>query len=103
MIIRVFRAKVRPGKADEFERLVREQSVPMVKKQRGVIAVYAGRPVGSNSNEFTVTSVWKDLTDIKAFAGKDWEKSVIPPDELPLLEETYIHHFELFHGESQAM
>ena len=101
MIIRVFRAKVRPGKQREFERLVKEQSIPLVKRQRGVLAEYAGRPVGSNSNEFTFVSVWKDLEDLKAFAGKDWEKSVIPPDELPLLEETFVHHFELFHRDAR--
>jgi quinol monooxygenase YgiN len=102
MIIRVFRAKVRPGKGAEFQRLVREQSIPMVKKQAGVVAVYAGSPVGSNRDEFTVTTVWKDLEHLKSFAGGDWEKSVVPPDELPLLEATSIHHFELFHSESNA-
>jgi quinol monooxygenase YgiN len=101
MIIRVFRAKVRPGKGEEFLRLVKEQSIPMVKKQTGVLAIYAGSPVGSNRDEFTVTTVWKDLKHLKAFAGDDWEKSVIPPDELPLLERTWIDHFELFHSESR--
>lgn len=100
MIIRVFRARVRPGKEREFERLVKEQSIPMVRKQKGVLAEYAGRPVGSNSNEFTFVSVWKDLSDIKTFVGEDWEKSVIPPDELPLIEEAFIHHYEVFHRDT---
>src|SRR5215467_3198394 len=97
MIIRVFRARVRPGKLKQFERLVKTQSIPLVRKQKGVLASYAGRPVGSNSNEFTFVSVWKNLSDVKVFAGKDWEKSVIPKDELPLLSKTFIEHFELFH------
>ena len=41
------------GKQKEFERLVRVQSIPLVRKQQGVLAAYAGRPVGANSDEFT--------------------------------------------------
>jgi len=97
MIIRVFRAKVRPGKQEEFERLVRDQSIPLVTRQKGLIAFYSARPFGSNSNEFVGVSVWKDISDVKAFAGSDWEKSVIPADELPLLETTSTNHYELFY------
>ncbi len=38
MIIRVFRAKARPGKAAEFEAKTRQWSVPQVKAQRGLRA-----------------------------------------------------------------
>ncbi len=101
MIIRVFCARVRPGKQEEFERLVRDQSIPLVTKQKGLVAFYSARPFGSNSNEFVGISVWRDLSDIKAFAGSDWEKSVIPADELPLLETTTTHHYELFYVDDQ--
>jgi len=63
-------------------------------RARGVLF---SRPFGSNSNEFVGVSVWKDLSDVKAFAGSDWEKSVIPADELPLLETTSTNHYELFY------
>ncbi len=33
---------------------------------------------------------------MKAFAGEDWNCSVIPPDEIPLIAESFIHHYELF-------
>ncbi len=99
MLIRVFRARVRPGKQEEFERLVKE-TIPTVRKHKGVLAVYAGRPIGSNSNEFTFVSVWRDLSDLKAFAGNDWDKAVMLPSELPLLEETFIHHFEIFNKDT---
>lgn len=72
----------------------------MLKNRKGVIASYAGRPYGSNSDEFTFITIWKDLDDLKAFAGKQWEESVILPDEIPLLKQTYIHHFEVFHKET---
>ncbi len=74
----------------------------MVKRQSGVLAVYAGRPLGSNSSEFALVSVWNEVSDIRAFAGEDWEKSVIPPEHLALIEESYIQHYDLFHSESQT-
>ena len=35
MIVRVFRARVHPGKEDEFERFVIETALPMVKAAEG--------------------------------------------------------------------
>jgi hypothetical protein len=35
VIIRVFRARIHPGKEDEFERFVRDTGVPMVEAQAG--------------------------------------------------------------------
>lgn len=36
MIIRVFRARIHPGREDEFERFVRDTGVSMVEAQRDV-------------------------------------------------------------------
>ena len=53
--------------------------------------------LGSNSNEFTFVSVWKDLSDLKGIRGKGLGEGRDTAEcELPLLEETFIHHFELF-------
>ena len=97
MIVRVFRARIKPGKQMEFEQFVKEQAIPSVSKQEGVIAQFAGRPLGSNKNEFVFVSVWNSLEELKAYAGGDWEKSVIEPGEDALLEETAVHNYELFH------
>jgi heme-degrading monooxygenase HmoA len=96
MIVRVFRARVRPGMDNEFERMVRELSIPLVDRQRGLIARYSGRPVGGNATEFTMVSIWEDLDALKAFAGEDWEQSVVPEEERAVLAETFVHHYELF-------
>jgi hypothetical protein len=44
MVIRVFRARVQPGKQADFEALARRLSVPLVQKQQGLLGFYAGRP-----------------------------------------------------------
>jgi hypothetical protein len=43
LIIRVFRARIHPGKEGEFERFVRDTGVPMVEAQAGCSHVSWGR------------------------------------------------------------
>ena len=96
MIIRVFRATTKPGKAQEFREMLERLSIPMVKAAKGMLGYYVGAPVDPGISEFTVTTLWQDLDSVKAFAGDDWNRSVIPPDEIPLIAESFIHHYEVF-------
>ena len=100
MIVRVFRAKVMSGAAADFETKLREESIPMLQAAHGVVSWWAGRPLGA-AGEFVMVTVWRDLESLKAFAGPDWQREgVIPADELPLLEETVLHHYEVIGSSS---
>ncbi len=101
MIVRIFRARVRAGQLVEFQRRVEQLSIPLVKGQKGMLMYYAGKPMDSGPGEFVMVTVWEDLASLKAFAGEDWSRAVIPEQELPLLEETFVHHYEVF-GSSLA-
>lgn len=100
MIIRVFRARVREGSEADFQEKVNLLSIPLVKGQKGMIEYYAGRSMGSPSNEFLMVTVWEDLASLKAFAGADWNRVVVPEEELPLLEGTSVDHYEIFGSSS---
>jgi quinol monooxygenase YgiN len=95
MIFRVFRARIRPGKADQFREMLERLSIPMVKSASGMLGYYVGEPLPAVP-EFTVTTLWQDLDSLKAFAGENWNRSVIPPEEVPLIAKSYIHHYEVF-------
>jgi len=96
MIVRVFRAKVRPGSTADFEAAAREQSIPLLRAAGGLVSWWAGRPLGE-TGEFVVVTVWRDLQSLQRFAGPDWQREgVIPAGELPLLEGTVLHHYEVF-------
>jgi heme-degrading monooxygenase HmoA len=99
MIVRVFRARVRPGSAADFEVMLREQSIPLLKAADGLVSWWGGRPLGE-TGEFVVVTVWRDLASLQEFAGPDWQREGVIPDELPLLEETVLHHYELFGSSS---
>lgn len=98
MIFRVFRALIKPGKAEEFQDMLERLSIPMVKAARGMRGYYVGGPVDPAVSEFTVTTLWEDLDAVKAFAGENWNRAVIPPEEVALIAESHIHHYDLTHS-----
>jgi len=96
MVIRVFRARVQPGKQAEFEALARRLSVPLVQKQKGLLGFYAGRPLGHSRDEFVMITLWEDLEAVKAFVGPDWEQAVVPEEERPVLADSFVHHYQSY-------
>ena len=94
MIIRVFRAIVHPGKQREFEQFFLNKALPKIKAQPGLVSVMVGKPIESSPAEFLMTTVWQDVNALKGFAGEQWQNAVIDPDEVHLLKETFVHHYE---------
>ena len=94
MIIRVFRARIHPGKEDEFERFVRETGVPMVEAQAGCSHVSWGRSRWSDQPEFVVVTHWDSIGALEAFAGPGWQQAVVEPEEEHMLAEVFCDHYE---------
>ncbi len=96
MVIRLFHAKVRPGRQAEFKKLLELLSLPNIQSRNGMIAFYPGQPVGPKGDEFVLVTVWKD----QAAADKDgkdgWVKAIIPPEALALLEEWRVAGYQSF-------
>jgi quinol monooxygenase YgiN len=96
MFIRVFHAKVRPGKQAEFKKTLELLTLPNIQYRNGMIAFYPGQPVGPNSNEFVLVTVWKDAPGLNPSSGSDWAKAIVPAEALPLLEEWHEHDYKAF-------
>jgi len=94
-VVRIFRARVIPGRQAELADLVRELSIPQLSQSEGLLAYYPGAPLG-DSEEFSMISIWRDLGAVRAYAGKDWAKPVIYDGEEAVLAEVHVHHYELF-------
>jgi heme-degrading monooxygenase HmoA len=95
VIIRVFRPTIHPGKEREFESFLRDEAVPLVSRQSGLVVQYVGKPRDSSSTEFLSVTVWNDVESIRAFAGERWQQAVITPDEEHLLKDTWIRHYDV--------
>jgi heme-degrading monooxygenase HmoA len=94
MVVRVFRARIRPGKEDEFERFVMGKGVPLVTAQAGCSHVTVGKSRWSDQPEFIVLTHWDSIDALESFAGEDWRQAVVEPEEEHMLTEVLCDHYE---------
>jgi heme-degrading monooxygenase HmoA len=100
MIVRVYRATVSRGGSSDFEEIVRSETLAQFTRVPGLVSWVAGRPLGA-AGEFAVVTVWEDLESLQRFVGPDWQREgVMPAEALALLEETVLHHYEVFASSS---
>ncbi len=93
MIVRFFRAITHQGKSEEFQTVFLETVLPLIRSQEGLISASVGLPHESSPDEFSMHMIWRDLDAIRGFAGNDWGKAVVLPEEAHLLKETFVHHY----------
>ena len=96
MIIRIFRAKIKPGKLTEWQDRVEKLSIPWLKSQGGLLKYYPGKPLGPDSKEFCMIMLWKDIESLKKAVAEDITQVVLLEDEATLVEESSVDHYELF-------
>ena len=94
MILRVFRARLKPGARQAFEQLCYEASIPLLRSQPGLVTLHVGRPLPEYPDEFVLVTVWKDLESLKAFAGETWDQPLIMPGEAALVQQTTVQHYD---------
>lgn len=94
MIIRIFRAVPRTGQESAYERLIRVDSVDLVRAQPGLVALYAGQAIDDDAQgELVMVSVWEDQAAMEAFTGPDWQTPVALPDEDQLVASTTVRSY----------
>ena len=101
MILRIFTARIRAGREAEFERMVREQSIPWLEASDGMLGYLPGKPRDEGQSEFVMVTLWKDIESLEKFAGPDWQTPVVTGEETPLVEEMHAVHYTHF-GEAYA-
>ena len=92
-IVRVFRARAKPGAVEALEQRLREDVIPEVASATGLVAYHAARPHG-DSREFLMVTIFEDLDAVRVFAGDDYEQPVLYGDTAELIEEMWLHHYE---------
>ena len=91
MIIRIFSAKVQPGKQSEYESLLKDEAIPGLSEQHGLISLHVGVPIPETPDEFVIITFWQDLESLQAFAGESWLKSFVLPGEEHLVMQSEVH------------
>jgi len=93
MIVRVFRVRVDAARVDEFARFFRDTALPLIESQPGIVAVTAGLPRDETPTEFCMVMVWESVDALRAFAGEDWRRPHVHPDEEGLVLERHLYHY----------
>ncbi len=95
MIIRVYRARVKPGVHATYERLIREEAVPRMLASPGLISLHVGTPLEDPPQEFLLMSIWRDLASLRGFVGPRWRESFVLPGEAHLVAAAIVDHYEV--------
>ena len=92
-ITRIFRVRIVPELRHEFEEKFSTVSVHAVDETFGFLAVSILRPTKWSPDEYAMISRWQDETALKAFAGDNWNRAVIPPGMEKFVAECSVHHY----------
>ena len=87
MIARLWRGKTKPENADTYESMLKPELLPGVSNVKGYQGSYLLRREGRDEVEFITMMLWDSIDAIRAFAGEDYESSIIPQDRRKLLSQ----------------
>jgi heme-degrading monooxygenase HmoA len=86
MISRIWHGWTKREDADRYEQLLRSEILPGIKRVRGYNGAYLMRREAANHEiEFVTITQFTDIHAVKAFAGQDYERAVIPAAALKFL------------------
>jgi len=85
IVLRQWRGVVKPGLADHYLRHLRGETLPSLGRLPGFIDATILKREVDDGTEFQVTTVWRSLQHIKAFAGDDVTRAVVPPAAAALM------------------
>lgn len=99
LISRVWHGWAEPSRADAFERFLRERALPGIQAKvlPGFHGIQLSRRPDGEEVEF-ITEMWfDDLEAVKRYAGEDYTRSTLPPEEAALLSryESRVRHYEI--------
>jgi len=95
MIIRIFRVQIYPELRADFERDFNTISVEAVKSHKTSLSCEIGYPTRWNPDEYTMITKWEKEEDLVAFAGENWNVSVIPDGMGKYAKHHSVTHFLL--------
>jgi len=85
MIARVWHGSTKHEHADAYESHLKPELLPGLSQKKGFRGSYLLRRAAGDDIEFITIILWDSIDDVRAIAGPDYEKAVIPEDRLPLL------------------
>ena len=97
MIARVWHGTTKPEHADSYESMLKPELLPGLSKVAGYKGSYFLRRDLGHEVEFVTIIFWESLAALKAFAGENYEVSIIPEERKKYLSkhEDRAAHYEV--------
>jgi heme-degrading monooxygenase HmoA len=87
VIARIWHGSTRPEHADAYEAMLKPELLPGIGAVAGYRGSYLLRKEGKDEVDFITIMLWDSLDAVRAFAGADYEKSVIPEERRQYLSK----------------
>jgi hypothetical protein len=97
MIARVWHGFTKPEHADAYESHLKPELLPGLNQKPRISRQLFAAPTGWPRNRTRHHHLWESLDNVRALAGDDYEKALIPEDRLPLLSRYHARaaHYEI--------
>src|SRR5690349_2103378 len=97
MIARVWHGWTKPENADAYESHLEPELLPGLSEKHGFRRSHLLRRAVGDEVEFITIILWDSLDDVRAVAGEDYARAIIPEDRLPLLSryDASAAHYEV--------
>lgn len=97
MIARVWHGYARPEHADAYEAMLKPELLPGLSKVKGYKSSCLLRRQAGDEVEFITIIFWESLDAVRAVAGPDYEKAVIPEERRKYLSrfDAKASHYEV--------
>ena len=97
MIARIWHGWTKPENADTYASHLVPELLPGLSEKKGFQRSHLLRRVVGDEVEFITIILFDSLEDVRALAGEDYERAIIPADRLPLLTryDSKAAHYEV--------
>ena len=95
MIARVWHGYTKPENADAYESMLKPELLPGLSRKKGFAGSYLLRRNLGEEVEFVTIILWDSLDELKALAGADYERAIVPEERRRVLsrwDETANHY-----------
>jgi heme-degrading monooxygenase HmoA len=97
MILREWRGRASPSKAEAYPSHFRRRVLPELKSAPGFLGAELARRQIGEAIEFVVLTRWRDRAAIEGFAGRNINKAVVEPGAIAALIDfdASVRHYEV--------
>jgi heme-degrading monooxygenase HmoA len=100
MIIRVFEARLNPGREHDF--MAGERELLGRTDIDGLLGISIGRRLAGGAMHVITLTVWRDLEAIEAFSGPDAGRPVFLTGSEEMVETWSLHHYDAVETPEEA-